>query len=137
MLNIGLWGFGPPQWDDFVQANRNLERKLRELGGMKWLYAQTYYTEDEFWQMYDRKWYDALREKYNATSLLSVYDKVKVDINTEERAIDTPLGSSLVNTWPFSGLYGIKKAIESGTYLQARKAAWRSIGEGNRFGINR
>ena len=137
MLNIGLWGFGPPQWDDFVQANRNLERKLRELGGMKWLYAQTYYTEDEFWQVYDRKWYDALREKYNATSLLSVYEKVKVDINTEERATDAPLGSSLVTTWPFSGLYGIKKAIDSGTYLQARNPAWRSIGEGDCFGIYR
>ena len=137
MLNIGLWGFGPPQPDDFVQANRDLERKLQELGGMKWLYAHTYYTEDEFWQMYDRKWYEALRKKYNATSLPSVYEKVKVDINTEERALDTSLGSSLINTWPFSGLYGIKKAIDSGAYLQARKSAWRSIGEGDRFGINR
>lgn len=137
MLNIGLWRFGPPQWDDFVQANRNLERKLRELGGMKWLYAQMYYTEDEFWQMYDQKWDAALREKYNATSLLSVHEKVKIDINAEESAIDAPLGSSLVNKWPFSGLYGIKKAIDSGTYLQARKPAWRSIGEGDRFGINR
>lgn len=131
MLNIGLWGFGPPQPDDFMQANRDLERKLHELGGMKWLYAQTYYTEDEFWQMYDRKWYDALREKYNATSLPSVYEKVRVE------AIDVSSSSSLINAWPFSGLYGIKKAIDSGAYLQARKSAWRSIGEGDRFGINR
>ena len=137
MLNIGLWGFGPPQPDDFVHANRDLERKLWELGGMKWLYAQTYYTEDEFWQMYDRKWYDALREKYNATSLPSVYEKVKLDINAEKLAVDAPLGSSLISTWPFSGLYGIKKAIDSGAYLQARTSAWRSIGEGDRFGINR
>ena len=130
MLNIGLWGFGPPRPDDFVQANRDLERKIQELGGMKWLYAQTYYTEDEFWQMYDRKWYDALREKYNATSLPSVYEKVKVDINAEQRAVAMPLGSSLVSTWPFSGLYGIKKAVESGAYLQARTSAWRSVNEG-------
>lgn len=133
MLNVGLWGFGPPQPDDFVQANRDLERKLRELGGMKWLYAQTYYTEDEFWPMYDREWYDGLREKYNATSLPSVYEKVKSDIKAE----DAPLGSSLVGAWPFSGLYGIKKAIDSGAYLQARTSAWKSIGEGDRFGINR
>ena len=135
MLNIGLWGFGPSNPDDFVQANRDLERKLRELGGMKWLYAHTYYTEDEFWQMYDRKWYDALREKYNATTLPSVYEKVKVDINNE--VVDGASGNSLINTWPFSGLYGIKKAIDSGAYLQARKSAWRSLGEGDRFGINR
>lgn len=137
MLNIGLWGFGPPRPDDFVQANRDLERKLRELGGMKWLYAQTYYTEDEFWQMYDRKWYDALREKYNATSLPSVYEKVKVDVNIEEKSVDAPFGSSLINTWPFGGLYGIKKAIDSGAYLQARTSAWRSIGEVDRLGMNR
>ena len=122
MLNIGLWGLGPPQPDDFIQANRDLERKLRELGGMKWLYAHTYYTEDEFWQMYDRKWYDALRAKYNATSLPSVYEKVKVDIDNEGRAVG---GSFIINTWPFSGFYGIKKAIDSGAYLQARKSAWR------------
>ena len=129
MLNIGLWGLGPPQPDDFVQANRDLERKLRELGGMKWLYAQTYYTENEFWQIYDRDWYDALREKYNATSLPSIYEKVKVDIGTGKRAVDAPFGSFLVDTWPFSGLYGIRKAIDSGTYLQARTSAWRSIGK--------
>ena len=132
MLNIGLWGFGPQQPDDFVQANRDLERKLWELGGMKWLYAQTYYTEDEFWQMYDRQWYDALREKYNATSLASVYEKVKVDVNAEQKAVDVPLGPSLVGTWPFSGLYGIKKAIDSGAYLQARTSAWKLVSEGER-----
>ncbi|KAF4634821.1 hypothetical protein G7Y89_g3270 [Cudoniella acicularis] len=41
MLNIGLWGFGPRKHADFVKANRDLEHKLRELGGMKWLYAHT------------------------------------------------------------------------------------------------
>jgi Delta24-sterol reductase len=48
MLNIGLWGFGPPTFNEFVAANRDLERKLRELGGMKWLYAHAYYAEAEF-----------------------------------------------------------------------------------------
>ena len=137
MLNIGLWGWGPPKSDDFIKVNRDLEQRLRELGGMKWLYAQTYYTEDEFWGVYDRKWYDELREKYNATSLPSVYEKVKVDVEAEKNAVSTTFGSSLVNTWPFSGLYGIKRAIDSGAYLQARASAWRSMGEADRFGINR
>ena len=136
MLNIGLWGWGPSKPDDFVNINRDLEQKLRELGGMKWLYAQTYYNEEEFWTLYDRNWYDALRRKYSATSLPSVYEKVKVDVEAEKEAIAT-LGSSLQNTWPFSGLYGIKKAIDSGQYLQARTSPWRSMGEADRFGINR
>lgn len=47
MLNVGLWGFGPAQQDRFVAKNRELERKLREFGGMKWLYLPpTMYKSD-------------------------------------------------------------------------------------------
>jgi delta24-sterol reductase len=128
MLNIGLWGFGPQNHADFVKANRDLEHKLRELGGMKWLYAHTYYDEDEFWDMYDREWYDKLREKYDASLLTSVYEKVKVDVEAEKRAEaeNSSWLGSLATTWPFSGFYGIKKAIESGTYLAARNATRKS-----------
>lgn len=131
MLNIGLWGWGPRNVDAFVSANRDLERKLRELGGMKWLYAHTYYDEEEFWKMYDREWYDGLREKYGATSLPSVYEKVKVDVAAEKRgdAANSSVLQSLTKMWPFSGFYGIKKAIESKTYIQARKAEWRKYGK--------
>ena len=126
MLNIGLWGFGPQNHADFVKANRDLERKLRELGGMKWFYAHTYYDQNEFWQMFDRKWYDDLRVKYGATTLPSVYDKVKVDVEAEKKAeaANATLWGSLVKSWPLGGFYGIKKAIASKTYIAARKAAW-------------
>lgn len=139
MLNIGLYGWGPSQPDEFVKANRDLERKVRELGGMKWLYAQTYYSEQEFWDIYDREWYDALREKYDATSLPSAYEKVRADTDTDgaKRATGTGLGIKLRNMWPFGGFYGIKKAINSGTYLQARTSAWKSMGEGHPFGRDR
>ncbi len=80
MLNVGVWGWGPKDSEEFVTKNRELEAKVRELGGMKWLYAHTYYKPDEFWQMYGgREWYDGLREKYKATTLPSVWDKVFVD----------------------------------------------------------
>ena len=134
MLNIGLWGWGPPSHDEFVKKNRDLEHKLRILGGMKWLYAHTYYTEDEFWNVYDRPWYDALREKYNATTLPSVYDKVKVDIETGRGAADRTVKESLIKRWPFGGIYGIKKAINSGTYLEARASTWRSRIQVDRVG---
>lgn len=127
LLNIGLWGFGPQEHDAFVAANRDLESKLKELGGMKWLYAHTYYTEEEFWEMYDRKWYDDLRSKYDATSLPSAYEKVKVDLKAEKASADGAGWTSRISKmWPFGGFYGIKKAIESGTYVEARNSAWKS-----------
>lgn len=43
------------------------------------MYLHTHYTEDEFWGLYDRGWYDALRERYAAISLPSVFEIVKVD----------------------------------------------------------
>ena len=125
MLNIGIYGWGPSRVDDFVKVNRDLERKVRELGGMKWLYAQTFYSEEEFWSIYDRKWYDALREKYHATSLPSVYDKVSPKVHAGGRADGASLGSRLLDRWPLSGLYGVMKAIGSGSFLQARKSAWK------------
>ncbi|PQE09548.1 24-dehydrocholesterol reductase precursor protein [Rutstroemia sp. NJR-2017a BBW] len=123
LLNIGLWGYGKQH--DLVTANVSLERKLKELGGMKWLYAQTYYSENEFWEMYDRKWYDGLREKYGATSLPSVYEKVKAAPKTEEEGLS--LLRKTLKIWPVSGFYGIWKAIQSKSYLAARASTWKDF----------
>ena len=61
---------------EFVKKNREVEEKVRALGGMKWLYAHTYYKPDEFWSMYGGKqWYDELRTKYKADHLPNVWDK--------------------------------------------------------------
>jgi Delta24-sterol reductase len=75
-VNVGVWGFRSHDLDEVVAANRALEAKLTELGGRKWLYAYAYYSEEEFWRLYDRKWYGALRKKYHAETLPTVYDKV-------------------------------------------------------------
>jgi delta24-sterol reductase len=125
MLNIGLWGPGPKDHDAFVALNRDLEQKLRELGGMKWLYAHTYYSEEEFWDLYPREWYDELREKYNAKTLPTVYEKVKIDLDAEKEEAQT-WASTVTNTWPVGGFWAIKKAIDSGSYLQARASSWRT-----------
>ena len=130
LLNIGLWGFGPSTREEFISLNRDLESKVRELGGMKWLYAHTYYTEKEFWDVYDRTWYEALREKYDATSLPSVYDKVKVDIEAEKRAEARVPGwwRWLIYRWPLEGIYGVYKAIQSRDFLLNRNSLWRLVG---------
>lgn len=127
MLNVGVWGWGPAKHEKFVKANRALEAKVRELGGMKWLYAHTYYDEPEFWDMYGgRKWYDALRKKYKAdeAGLPSVYDKVKVDLDK----VKSQRGG-LTSVWPFGGFYGIWKSIQSKDYFLHRNAEWTWKGE--------
>ena len=120
LLNIGLWGFGPAESTEFVAKNRDLEHKLNDLGGMKWLYAHTYYPEDEFWKRFDRKWYEGLREKYAATGLPSVWHKVRVATASSKSS------KGLVSYWPIGGFWGIWKAIASKEYLKHRNATWRT-----------
>ncbi|MFP5349216.1 MAG: FAD-dependent oxidoreductase [Gammaproteobacteria bacterium] len=46
--------------------NRQIERTVAALGGMKSLYSDSFYTPDEFWAIYNRPAYDALKAKYDA-----------------------------------------------------------------------
>ncbi|GAW21958.1 hypothetical protein ANO14919_114880 [Xylariales sp. No.14919] len=125
MLNIGVWGWGPKDKADFVRANRALEAKVNELGGMKWLYAHTYYSEPEFWDAFGgRAAYEALRTKYRATRLPSVYDKVKVR-DDDEAASNAGWKPFLKSLWPVGGLYGIWKGIQSKDYMLHRHSTWR------------
>ena len=124
MLNIGLWGWGPASLTEFVAKNRDLEDELVKLGGRKWLYAHTYYSEKEFWQVYNRSWYERLRDKYHATTLPTVYDKVKVDVEKRRRE-GSGWRSSLMRMKPLGGLYGIWKSIQSGDYHLHRRAQWK------------
>jgi Delta24-sterol reductase len=125
LMNFGVWGPGSRNRQEFVRANRRLEQKVQDLQGKKWLYAHAYYTEDEFWSIYDRKEYDALRTKYHATYLPSVYDKVKVDVEAEEKAIRESwivwLLALFWSIWPLSGLYGVYRAWMGGDYLLAER----------------
>ncbi|KAI1106609.1 FAD-binding domain-containing protein [Jackrogersella minutella] len=128
MLNVGVWGWGPEDHDTFVRANRDLERFVDDLGGMKWLYAHTYYTEPEFWRAYGGKRgeYEALRAKYRAASLPSVYDKVRVKVESKAERGWRPWVKSL---WPLGGLVGIWKGIKSRDYMLHRRATWKWRGD--------
>ncbi|KXT13316.1 hypothetical protein AC579_7224 [Pseudocercospora musae] len=126
MLNIGLWGKAPPTHEGFVNANRSIEATLQELRGMKWLYAQTYSPEDEFWKDFDRSWYESLRKKYHATSLPSVWEKVHVDLQADKKATESAgLLKKLENVWPVPGIVGLRRSIQSKDYVQARNPAWK------------
>lgn len=125
MLNIGLWGFGPSDRTEFVRLNRDLEHRLRyEFCGMKWLYAHTYYTEPEFWDVYDKAPYTALRKKYGAENLPTVFDKVK-RMEPETATAGKSSKDRVISSWPLGGLWGIWKAIQSREYLLHRKKPWK------------
>jgi FAD/FMN-containing dehydrogenase len=122
MMNFGVWGPGSSNKRTFLKQNRELEQKVEALGGRKWLYAHAYYTEDEFWGIYDKKKYDALREKYGAGYLPTVYDKVKVDLDVDSARTMSWIDWLVLlfwSIWPFSGLYGVYKAFWGGEYLLA------------------
>jgi FAD/FMN-containing dehydrogenase len=125
LMNFGVWGPIKGSRRDVVQKNRDLENKVQELKGKKWLYAHAYYTEDEFWAHYDRESYDALRKKYNAQYLPSVYDKIKVDVDAEEAAIRATWKNHakhiVKEIWPVRGLLGFYRAAIGGDYLLQKK----------------
>ncbi|KAH7406286.1 hypothetical protein DE146DRAFT_438543 [Phaeosphaeria sp. MPI-PUGE-AT-0046c] len=120
LLDVGIWDMGPADSHAFIKLNRDFEAKVTELGGMKCLYAHAYYTEQEFWDIYDGKKYMELRRKYHAESLPSIYDKVKVDLQgvagggVESKAASWSEWAykSFWSTWPFGGLYGVASATK-------------------------
>ncbi|EPS41388.1 hypothetical protein H072_4721 [Dactylellina haptotyla CBS 200.50] len=127
LLNFGVWGPAGSKAKNaqtFIDINRRLEQKVDRLGGKKWLYAQTYYTEEEFWNIYNKKEYDALRVKYHATYLPSVYDKVKTDLVAEQKRINASwlawLNAMFWSIWPLSGMYGVLAVVFGGDYLLPR-----------------
>ncbi len=76
MVNIGVYGI-PQTGLSAREATRHLEQMARHLGGRKMLYSQSYYSKDEFWQLYDHPAYQALRQRYHAEGVfMDIFDKV-------------------------------------------------------------
>ena len=50
--------------------NRRIEQEVRARGGIKSLYSDSYFTEKEFWDIYDRGAYDALKRRYDPAGAL-------------------------------------------------------------------
>lgn len=44
-----------------MAGNREVEEMMWRLGGRKAMGARTYCSEEEFWEVYDREWYQRLR----------------------------------------------------------------------------
>lgn len=99
-INVGIWGGEIKSYEKFVNLNRQLEAKLRSLGGKKCLYAQSFYNEKEFWKIYDKEKYDKLRVKYHAETLPNVYEKTRVkkiyEVNVKRGLYKTILGQAKI-----------------------------------------
>ena len=69
-VNFGFWDVvrtteaRPPGF-----LNRRIERKVAELSGIKSLYSDAFYAENEFWSIYDGSAYRALKARYDPAGL--------------------------------------------------------------------
>lgn len=74
-VNFGFW--------DTVKTNkekgyynRKIERKVKKLQGKKSLYSDVFYSEEEFWELYNKEAYDKLKRKYDSQGKLkNLYEK--------------------------------------------------------------
>ena len=76
-VNFGFWDVvRSTELHESGHFNRLIERKVAELGGVKSLYSDSYYPEDEFWQRYNREAYEALKARYDPQGKLkNLYEK--------------------------------------------------------------
>ena len=84
-----------------MTKNRAIEQKVLALRGKKWSYAYSFFTEKEFWQMYDKQSYIALRKKYHSENLPTIHDKItvktRVPIHKKKAFLKTLLGIARIN----------------------------------------
>ncbi|MDH3690132.1 MAG: FAD-binding oxidoreductase [Gammaproteobacteria bacterium] len=76
-INFGFWGSvrgrekRPPG-----HYNRKIETKVTELGGIKSLYSDAYFTSEEFWNIYDKRSFEKLKSRYDPTGrFVDLYQK--------------------------------------------------------------
>ena len=96
VFNVGVYGLRVEPYQKFVEVNKLIESKTTKLGGRKWFYAISYYSKKDFWKIYDKVWYDGLRQKYHATTLPDIYERIRVkethEIHSKRAALRTLLG---------------------------------------------
>ena len=79
LLDIGIWGKTYKYLHDVLAVNKEFESFVKKNNGRKMLYACAYYTQKEFWSIYDKKWYGVLRKKYHADKAFpDIWEKVYV-----------------------------------------------------------
>jgi FAD/FMN-containing dehydrogenase len=74
-MNFGFWDAVRTEHEEGY-FNRKVEDKVRELDGKKSLYSTSFYSRDEFWQLYDERTYRRLKTQYDPMGKLKdLYEK--------------------------------------------------------------
>jgi Delta24-sterol reductase len=66
LLNIGIYGRSKKYAADRFGKNKEIERYATTHHAIKVLYAEVFYSEEDFWSIYDKNQYDTIRHKYKA-----------------------------------------------------------------------
>ena len=76
-VNFGFWDtVASRERRERGFVNRKIERRVTALGGVKSLYSDSYFGEDEFWSIYNRPAYQALKARYDPRGALGdLYSK--------------------------------------------------------------
>jgi Delta24-sterol reductase len=78
LIDIGIWGQTDKYLKDPIKVNKDFEEFAKN-NARKMLYAHAYYEENEFWDIYDKKWYFQLRKNYKADSVFpNIWQKIRV-----------------------------------------------------------
>ena len=74
-VNFGFWDFKRYHQEDGYY-NRMIEKEVVRLSGVKSLYSSSYYTEDEFWAIYNKDVWQLLKNRYDPDkSLRTLFEK--------------------------------------------------------------
>jgi FAD/FMN-containing dehydrogenase len=74
-VNVGFWSTVPIGSTE-GETNRRIERKVGEVDGHKSLYSESYYSADQFDELYGGEAYRAVKQRYDPDSrLLDLYAK--------------------------------------------------------------
>ncbi len=75
-VNFGAYGNFIPSNQELGHFNKCIENKVAQCKGNKWLYSNVFYTEQEFWQLFNKQTYLTLKQKYDPQKLLgNLYTK--------------------------------------------------------------
>ncbi|WP_238422872.1 FAD-binding oxidoreductase [Gordonia sp. 'Campus'] len=75
-VNVGFWSAVPVTPGDPGHTNKIIERKVAELDGHKSLYSESFYSPDEFDELYGGESYRLLKKRYDPRGrLLDLYAK--------------------------------------------------------------
>jgi FAD/FMN-containing dehydrogenase len=76
IINFGIYGI-PSYSAPLKNITKKLELKTHQYKGRKVLYSRSYYSPDEFWEIYSKQHYEALRQQLNASGIWKdITDKV-------------------------------------------------------------